>query len=71
MMKRINSLEGLRGIATLMVLFSHLGVMFWPSFYWGGPEGVESHWAFAEYYFGQTPFGFALSGHSGVMIFFC
>lgn len=70
MMKRINSLEGLRGIATLMVLFSHLGVMFWPSFYWGGAEGVESHWPFAEYYLGQTPFGFALSGHSGVMIFF-
>ena len=35
-MKRIGSLEGLRGLAIVMVLFSHLGVMFYPAFYWGG-----------------------------------
>lgn len=39
-MKRINSLEGLRGIAVLMVLFNHLGVMFYPAYYWGGQKGT-------------------------------
>lgn len=34
--KRINSLEALRGVAVMMVLFSHLGVMFYPAYYWGG-----------------------------------
>lgn len=37
-MQRINSLEGLRGIAALMVLFSQLGVMFYPAYYWGTEE---------------------------------
>lgn len=39
-MKRINSLEGLRGIASLLVLFNHLGVMFYPAYYWGGQNST-------------------------------
>lgn len=69
-MKRINSLEGLRGIAALMVLFSHLGVMFYPAYYWGGAEEIGRHCEFIEYYLGQTPLSFLFAGHSAVMIFF-
>lgn len=68
-MKRINSLEGLRGIASLMVLFSHLGVMFYPAYYWGAEE-TGGHCGFIEYYLGQTPLSFIFAGHSAVMIFF-
>lgn len=68
-MKRINSLEGLRGIAALMVLFNHLGVMFYPAYYWGAEE-IGGHCEFIEYYLGQTPLSFLFAGHSAVMIFF-
>lgn len=36
MMKRIPCVEGVRGLASVLVLFSHIGVMFYPAFYWGG-----------------------------------
>lgn len=65
-MKRISSLEGLRGLATVMVLFSHLGVIFYPAYYWGG---TESHNEILEYIFGSTPLAFLFSGNSAVMIF--
>lgn len=64
-MNRIRSVEGVRGLAAVMVLFSHLGVMFYPAFYWGG----EQHCKFIDFYVGQTPLDFLLSGNSGVMIF--
>lgn len=49
-----------------MVLFSHLGVMFYPAYYW---TGIQQHSRFIEHFFGQTPLSFVLSGNSGVMIF--
>lgn len=52
-MKRINSLEGLRGVAAVMVLFSHLGVMFYPAYYW---TGIQGHSRFIEHFFGRTRF---------------
>ena len=64
---RLKSIEGIRGIATLMVFFSHFAVMFYPAFYWGGTE--RSHCNDFDIWIGQTPISFFLNGNSGVMIF--
>ena len=69
-MKRSDSLEGLRGIAAFMVLFNHLGVMFYPAYYWGVEE-TGRHCEFIEYYLGPTPLAVLFAGYSGVIISSC
>lgn len=65
--KRIKSLEGVRGMAAIMVYFSHFAVMFYPAFYWSDKN--ISHCGGVDLLIGQTPFSFLLNGNSGVMIF--
>lgn len=38
---RIKSIEGLRGCAALIVLISHLIVMYYPAAYWEAAEKVD------------------------------
>lgn len=65
--KRIKSLEGVRGMAAIMVYFSHFAVMFYPAFYWSDKN--ISHCGGVDLFIGQTPFSFLLNGNSGVMFF--
>ena len=62
---RIKSIEGCRGLATILIMFVHFAVMFYPAVYWG-PE--YTHWQNGlDYLLWQiVPFP---SGHSGVMLF--
>lgn len=65
-MKRVECLEGVRGIASIMVLLNHLCVMFYPAYYWN----IEMNHCYGlDYYLGHTPFAFILNGNSGVILF--
>ena len=64
-MKRLDCLEGVRGLASILVLFNHLGVMFYPAYYWGAER---THLSNFDYYFGQTPLAFILNGNSGIFL---
>lgn len=66
-MKRVKALDGIRGIAAIMVFFSHFAVMFYPAFYWSNKE--ISHCNDIDFFIGQTPLSFLCNGNSGVMIF--
>lgn len=60
---RVKAVDGLRGLAALMVVLNHLIVVFLPAVYWGS-EGST-----VELFLGETPLNFFLNGDSGVGIF--
>ena len=64
---RVKSIEGVRGLAALVVLVHHFAVMYYPAYYWGGME--RSHYNSIDIWLGQTPLSFFVNGNSGVMIF--
>lgn len=64
---RIRNIEGMRGIAALIVLFSHLTVMYYPAAYWGSE--TLSHNNNADIFIGQSPLSVFFAGNSAVMIF--
>lgn len=66
-LKRVKALDGIRGLAAIMVFFSHFAVMFYPAFYWSDKD--ISHCNNIDFFIGQTPFSFLCNGNSGVMIF--
>jgi peptidoglycan/LPS O-acetylase OafA/YrhL len=68
---RIKSIEGLRGLATIMVMFSHIGVMFYPAFYWLDTSrgGYQNHLGNWDVWIGESPLGFILNGNTGVVLF--
>ena len=64
--KRVVGIEGLRGLAGMIVFFSHFGLMFYPAYYWG----IElCHFRDLDYKFGQTPLAFIVNGNSAVLMF--
>ena len=66
---RIKNVEGIRGIAALIVLFNHLTVMYYPAAYWGG-ENISHISNNLDILIGQSPLSVIFSGNSAVMIFF-
>lgn len=67
MIKRLASVEGLRGLAAIIVLFHHFFLMFYPGYYWQAEYSILPHnW---EHFLGQTPWSFFLNGNSAVTIF--
>lgn len=60
---RVKAVDGLRGLAALMVVLNHLIVVFLPAVYWGS-EGST-----VELFLGETPLNFFLNGDSGGGIF--
>lgn len=65
---KIRSIEGIRGIACLMVLFSHLSLTFFPYLHSFSLE-ADSNYS-VQKMFHDSPFGFIYSGTSAVFIFF-
>lgn len=65
---RIKNVEGIRGIAALIVLFSHLTVMYYPAAYWGG-EDLSHINNYVDILIGQSPLSVLFAGNSAVMIF--
>lgn len=64
---KILAVEGVRGIACLMVFLSHLSSTFFPSMHTGNPNGVKSN---LELLLHHSPFAFIYSGAAAVGIFF-
>ncbi|EOW0742293.1 TPA: acyltransferase family protein [Proteus mirabilis] len=65
---KLLAVEGVRGLACLMVLLSHLTSIFFPYLHSQKPELIKS--SFDETLF-NYPLGFLYSGTSAVYIFFC
>jgi peptidoglycan/LPS O-acetylase OafA/YrhL len=66
-MRRLTYLQGLRGLAAMIVLVHHFAANFYPatiSAHEGMPHGDWEHW------FWQTPLGILLAGHAAVCLFF-
>lgn len=68
---RLNSLEGIRGFASMMVILSHLAVMFYPAYYWDAAVtgGDLSHCNGIDVFIGSTPLNI-VNGHTWLMMFF-
>lgn len=67
MKEKIDSVDGVRGVACLMVLLSHLSLIFFPYVYTGRISEQHSQ---VEYYIYHSPFAFFYSGTAAVFIFF-
>ncbi|TBL37351.1 acyltransferase [Hafnia alvei] len=68
MSDKVKSVEGIRGIACLVVLLSHLSLIFYPYLHGQRENLIKSN--FDRYIF-DYPFGFIYSGTSAVFVFFC
>ena len=68
-MKKINYLEGVRGIAAFMVIFNHFMVAFFPATYWGSsmPTHLSRN---IEIFLAQSPLNVFSAGNFAVCIFF-
>lgn len=66
-MKKLGYLEAIRGLAALIVVFTHFAAVFYPSAVFGNAYQAHSHW---ERYFTTTPLSFFFSGHFAVCLFF-
>ncbi|KAA2235258.1 acyltransferase family protein [Salinarimonas soli] len=64
---RDNSLDGLRGIAALLVVFSHLVVAFQPALYFGREALLENN---ALTFLATSPFFVFVNGSFAVYVFF-
>lgn len=71
MMKRDTSMEGIRGLAAMMVFLNHFCCMFYPAYYWFTAEEttVHSHLNGIDIFVGTTPLGILINGNTGVMFF--
>lgn len=67
MNSRINYLDGLRGLACIIVVFSHYLFAFYPAAHLGDP--AVSHSA-VDLFFARTPLNLFYNGNYGVCIFF-
>ena len=68
MTTKIKSVEGVRGIACLMVLMSHLSLIYFPFLHSGKVGDLKSS---IEPLITSFPLGFVYSGTAAVYIFFC
>lgn len=67
-MNKLKAIEGIRGVACLMVVFSHLSLAFFPYLHaFAGEPGSNNP---IQYWIHNSPFGFIYSGSSAVYIFF-
>ncbi|TVO59091.1 acyltransferase family protein [Denitromonas halophila] len=66
--KKLNSVEGVRGLACFMVLMSHLSLMFFPFVHNFG-EGSGANFP-VQQFIHHAPLGFLYSGTAAVFIFF-
>ncbi|ELY2669470.1 acyltransferase [Cronobacter sakazakii] len=66
-MNKISSVEGIRGLACLMVLISHLTLIFFPYLHGQQDHLIKTH---LDKVIFQLPFGFLYSGSTAVYIFF-
>ncbi len=66
-MKKQLHLEGLRGIAALIVVLSHFAAIFYPSTNFGAQYPAHEDW---ESLFTTTPLALVFAGHFAVCLFF-
>ncbi len=64
---RVSRLDGLRGVAALAVVFSHLAAGFRPRLYFGAQGGVLDAW---QTWFATSPLFVLINGSFAVYIFF-
>lgn len=67
-MKKIDYLEGLRGIACLLAVMSHFAVAFFPALYYG--DAPIAHYPAFELFVVNSPLNLFYSGKIAVPIFF-
>ncbi|MDY7989747.1 acyltransferase [Paenibacillus polymyxa] len=68
-MNKVKYLEGLRGVASLLVVFNHFIVAFYPAAYFMNKEQIHTKNGI-EMLIGQTPFNILFTGNLSVCIFF-
>src|SRR5579859_5537778 len=66
---KIQYLEGIRGVAAMMVVFHHFFLAFYPAYYFGGEPSV-SHLGSLELDYWRSPLSFLTNGDFMVCIFF-
>jgi peptidoglycan/LPS O-acetylase OafA/YrhL len=67
-MKKIDYLEGVRGLAAFLVFFHHFFLAFYPSHYYGDPATTHAPGYDLQYY--SSPITFLFNGNFMVCIFF-
>ncbi|TKU40021.1 acyltransferase [Citrobacter sp. wls714] len=65
---KVKSVEGLRGLACLAVLLSHLSLIFYPYLHGQKPQLIKST---LDKFIASYPIGFFYAGTSAVFVFFC
>jgi peptidoglycan/LPS O-acetylase OafA/YrhL len=68
-LKKLDYLESLRGLAALVVVFSHYAVAFYPALFWAKAEQVHTEQA-VEIFISGTPLNLLYNGDFSVCIFF-
>lgn len=65
---RIKYLDGLRGIACMMIVIHHFLLAFYPTSYYGGFDGAHGSWGW-DTYLAQAPIAAIFNGDFWVCIF--
>lgn len=63
---RVSSVEGVRGLAALIVFLHHFILLFYPAVFWSQNDTLCNE---IDVIIGQTPLGFFFAGNSAVMVF--
>ena len=66
---KIQYLEGIRGVAAMMVVFHHFFLAFYPAYYFGGEPSI-SHLGTTELNYWRSPLSFLTNGDFMVCVFF-
>ncbi|WP_443147193.1 acyltransferase family protein [Paenibacillus sp. KACC 21273] len=68
-MQKLKYLDGLRGLAALIVVISHFVVAFYPSLYNGSIDSVHTQKSL-ELWISKSPFNLFYNGNFAVCVFF-